>query len=456
VTRNLRRGSLNALTLALTVFCCVSGGPYGLEQTVQTAGPGLAVLLILLVPLVWALPDALTTAELAPAIPEEGGYVVWVRRAMGPFWGFVNAWWTWMYALIDATIYPVLFATYLSRLLADAGVFHGVDQMSLFRWIVAATVVAAFTVLNIRGTNLVGKASSIFAVIIIVPFVILGVLGLYRAFGESRPLIQSFVPKGASVQSALADGLGLVMWNYLGWDALSTVAEEVDRPAFSYPRALLIGVPLVTAVYLLPVLGSLPFVPDPSKWTEGAWPDIARIVVGPWLGFTINCVGLVSAAALFTASLLGSSRIPFVLAEAGFLPNALVQIHPRYGTPARALILCGAIYVLLAAFESFRDLVELNVILYGAALLLEIASLLVLRKREPDLPRPFRIGGGWPVLWLIFLGPAFVILTMAYVSIREDGLAAQALDLGLLASGPVVYVLVKAFKRTSDGQEIGA
>ena len=59
-------------------------------------------------PIVWALPDALMTAELASAIPEEGGYVVWVRRAMGPFWGFINAWWTWMYALVDATIYPVL------------------------------------------------------------------------------------------------------------------------------------------------------------------------------------------------------------------------------------------------------------------------------------------------------------------------------------------------------------
>ena len=124
-----------------------------------------------------------------------------------------------------------------------------------------------------------------------------------------------------------------------------------------------------------------------------------------------------------------------------------MQIHPRYGTPARALVLCGAIYVLLAAFNTFRELVELNVILYGAALLLEIASLLVLRKKSPSLPRPFRIKGGWPVLWLIFMGPALVIFTMAYVSIREDGLAAQSLDITLLASGPVVYLLVAGIRR---------
>jgi amino acid transporter len=287
----------------------------------------------------------------------------------------------------------------------------------------------------------------VFAVLIIVPFALLGLIGLYRLIGDPRPIVRSFVPEGATVQSALADGLGIVMWNYLGWDALSTVAEEVDRPAYSYPRALLFGVPLVMAVYLLPVLGSLPFFPDPARWTEGAWPDIARVVAGPWLALTINLVGLVSAAALFTASLLGSSRIPFVIAEEGFLPKAFVEIHPRFGTPARALIACGAIYVLLAAFNTFQQLVELNVILYGAALLLEIASLLVLRKQEPNLPRPFRIKGGWPVLWLLFLMPALVIVTMAYVSIREDGLAAQALDVALLASGPVVYLLVTGIRQ---------
>ncbi|RYG21366.1 APC family permease, partial [bacterium] len=353
----------------------------------------------------------------------------------------------WMYALIDATIYPVLFATYLTRLIGTTGLIPGTDQSSVFRWGVAAVVVAAFTLLNIRGTKLVGKTSSVFAMIIIVPFVLLGLLGIYRALGESRPFISSFVPNGVSVQAALADGLGIVMWNYLGWDALSTVAEEVERPAYAYPRALLFGIPLVMAVYLLPVLGSLPFFPDPSVWTEGTWPDLARRVAGPWLGLTINVVGLVSAAALFTASLLGSSRIPFVIAEEGFLPKALVEIHPRFGTPARALALCGAIYVALAAFNSFQQLVELNVMLYGAALMLEIASLLVLRRKEPDLARPFRIKGGWPVLWLLLLMPALVILTMAYTSIREDGLAAQALDIGLLASGPVVYLVVTGLRR---------
>lgn len=443
MARTLRRGSLNAFTLALTVFCCVSGGPYGLEEAVGKAGPGLGLLLILVVPFVWALPDALMTAELASAIPEEGGYVIWVRRAMGPFWGFINAWWTWMYALIDATIYPLLFGTYLGRLLFPN---EAEEHLFFFRWAVAAVVVVVYTAINIRGTKLVGKTSSVFAVVIIAPFLLLGVIGLYRLIGDPRPVVTTFVPKGSTVQGALADGLGLVMWNYLGWDALSTVAGEVERPAYAYPRALLFGLPLVALVYFLPVVGSLPFVPDPAQWEEGAWTEIGRTVAGPWLGFTINVVGLVSTSALFSASLLGSSRIPVVIAEGGFLPKGLVALHPKYGTPFRALLLCGGIYILLALL-TFRKLVELNVILYGAALMLEIGSLLLLRKKEPGLERPFKIRGGWPVLWLILLSPAAVIATVTYTTIREDGWAAQYFEIGLLASAPVVYLLVWGVRR---------
>src|SRR5688572_30844763 len=104
---------MTTLMLVFTVFCCVSGGPFGLEPLIKDSGAGMAILLIVLTPLVWALPDALTSCELAPAIPVEGGYIVWVKRAMGPFAGFLNAWWTWLYTLVDAAIYPVMFAASL-------------------------------------------------------------------------------------------------------------------------------------------------------------------------------------------------------------------------------------------------------------------------------------------------------------------------------------------------------
>lgn len=432
--------------LALTIFCCVSGGPFGLEPLIKESGAGLALLLIVLMPIFWALPDALTTAELAPAIPVEGGYVVWVRRAMGPFWGFLNAWWTWIYALVDASIYPVVFTTYLSKLLVTLYGFNLLEDKPVIKWGATLVVIGIFTYLNVRGTKLVGKTSSAFAIAIIAPFAILAIVGLIRLGLNPQPIVQEFIPAGKTVPGALADGLGIVMWNYLGWDALSTIAEEVDEPEKAYPRAIFIGVPLVTLIYLLPTLAGLAFMPEAAKWEEGAWPEIAKAVGGQGLGIAINIAGLVSPIALFTASLLGSSRVPFVLAEEGFLPKGLVDIHPKYGTPWGAILLCGFVYAVLA-WQTFQDLVTLNVMMYGAALVLETSAMLVLRYREPDLPRPFKIPGGWPVMAILFILPVSMVILLAGLSIKEEGWAKQWLTIGAILSGPVIYGAIYQFRR---------
>jgi len=436
---------MTATMLALTVFCCVSGGPYGLEPVISAGGAGLGLLLILITPVVWALPDALTTAELASAIPEEGGYVIWVRRAMGPFWGFLCAWWTWLYTLVDAAIYPVLFTSYLSQLLKTAFGTTVLETNIWAKWSVAVVIVAAFTYLNIRGTRLVGKTSSAFALIIIAPFALLAIIGLARLIADPRPVITTLVPSDKSVPAALSAGLSTVMWNYLGWDALSTIAEEVDEPQRAYPRALLLGVPLVMLVYLLPTIAGLAYFPDTAKWEEGAWPEIARAVGGNWLGLVINVVGLVSPVALFTASVLGASRIPFVLAEARFLPKGLMAVHPRFGTPWKAILVCGVVYAVLA-FQTFSELVSLNVIMYSAALMLEIGSLLLLRKKEPNLPRPFRIRGGWPILWLLLLMPFVLIVLLVTTDIMDEGWRKQIPTGIALVSGPIIYGLVTAWR----------
>lgn len=439
--RNLKRRALGTLTLGATVFCCVSGGPFGLEGLVGEAGPGLAILLILVIPILWALPDSLTTAELGAALPKEGGYVVWVKRALGPFWGFVNAWWTWMYSLVDVAIYPVLFTTYLGAILRlhfGWSVLDADQGNDWLRWGVCVAVVATFTWLNVRGTRLVGLTGLGFAALIIVPFALMAVVGGFQLFSSPRPIVESMIPEGRSLSEALASGLGIVMWNYLGWDQMSTVAEEVDDPGKAYPRAMLIGVPLVTLIYLLPTVVGLAFVPDSSKWVEGAWPSIAQAVGGPVLYVLVTIAGLVSPMALFMTSMLATSRVPMVLAEDGYFPAQLMEIHPVWGTPWRAILLQGGINALLT-FRTFQDLVAVNVVLYGAALALEQSSLWILRAKEPDLPRPFRVPGGWPVLAAIVLCPVSLVGLLVVLSIREEGLAAQWLTLLLVFSGPAIY-----------------
>jgi amino acid transporter len=441
-TRGLDRRALTWKALLFAVFCCVSGGPYGLESVVGASGPGLGLVLICLMPLLWAVPDALTTCELAPAIPQEGGYVVWVRRALGPFAGFVNAWWTWLYSAVDAAIYPVLFAEYLGALL---DLYFGttfIEAYPALRWGISVGVIVVFVGLNIRGTRLVGTATTAFALIILAPFLALMGLAVARMFSRPELPALPFLAADTTLTGGLAAGLGIVMWNYLGWDQLSTVAEEVEDPARSYPRALIGALLLVTFVYVGSVVAGLVFVPEPAAWTEESWPALAQAAGGPGLALLVGIGALVSPIALFVASVLGSSRVPLVLAQDGFLPRQIADIHPLFGTPWRSLLLCGVIYAGLTSF-SFLQLVELNVLLYSAALMLEQAALVVLRYREPDLPRPFRIGGGNIGLAYVVLAPALTAILLVVLSIQEEGWAAQIPTAVLLASGPLAHFLLR-------------
>lgn len=436
----IAKRSVGRLMLLALVYCCVSGGPYGLEPLVAQSGAGLAVLLIVVTPIIWSLPDALTTAELASAIPAEGGYVVWVKRALGPFAGFLNAWWTWMYALVDASIYPVLFAGYLGSMMRILG-WDFLDYPG-WSWAASALVIVALVTLNVRGARNVGLASTAFAAMLILPFLALVVVALVRYIGQGGAPALSFVPDGKSALSATGAGLAVVMWNYLGWDNLSTIAEEVDRPEKAYPFAMLAGVPLVTVVYLLPVLAGLLFVPDISRWTEDSWPYIARQIGGAPLFWLISVGALVSACALFASSVLATSRVPYVLARDGFMPQYLMEVHPKFGTPWKAVLLCGLVYALMA-LRSFQQLVTLNVVMFASALILQIVSLIVLRVREPELARPFRVPGGFATLIPMLAFPVALTVFLVASTIAEEGWPAQAPTAVVLLSGPVVYVAAK-------------
>lgn len=170
----------------------------------------------------------------------------------------------------------------------------------------------------------------------------------------------------------------------------------------------MIGMPLVVLFYLLPVFVGLNAVPDISKWTDGSWPVIAGVIGGPTFRIAVGVGGLLSAAGLFVAGLLAASRIPFVLAADGYLPQTFTKLHKKYATPARAIIISAVIYLILSGF-SFEQLAEVDVLLYSSALLLEFLALIQLRRRKPDLLRPFRIRGGFTTVVLISVLPTLLI-----------------------------------------------
>ena len=423
---------LGLVPLAAVVFLNVSGGPYGIEDTVSSFGPGLTLLLLGLVPLLWSLPVSLAMSELASAMPDEGGYVTWTTRAFGRFWGFQVGWWSWLDSFVDVAVYPALFVEYLK--------FWHPTMSGAERWVLAVVFIAGLTTLNLVGVRPTGIAAVAMSIGALAPIALLVLVGLPQmSVAPWKP----FLAEGQSLTTGLGLGLAVVMWNYSGWDTPSTILGETRAPEHAFRRALLVSVPLIAASYALPVAVTLASGTAGWRvWETGALPQIATRLGGGWLGHAVAAGAVVSTAGLFMALLLTNSRIPYVLARDGMLPRAFAAIHPRFGTPWTAVLVSAAVYAACAAF-SFKELIILNVWLYSVTLLIELAAFLVLRARAADLPRPWRVPGGWTGALAVTVPPSLFALAAMATAGWANTLA------GILAalSGPVVWIVARADSR---------
>src|SRR3954454_23784057 len=143
--------NLGTLSLVFVLYFSTSGGPHTTETLVHEVGPGMALLILLVVPIFWSIPEVLIVGELSSMLPVEGGYYRWVERAFGQFWAFQNGWLTWMYSLVDMAIYPVLFNQYLAYFVPSLGAGA--------RWAVSLLVIWSATAINVRGSIRVGSVS---------------------------------------------------------------------------------------------------------------------------------------------------------------------------------------------------------------------------------------------------------------------------------------------------------
>jgi len=437
------RRSLTTLPLVFVLFFTVSGGAFTLEGLVAELGPGLALATLLVVPLVWSLPEVLLIGELASMLPEEGGYYRWVQRAFGPFWAFQCGWCTWMYSLVDMAIYPVLFNQYLA--------FFAPDLPPVARFAVSLLVLWTAVAVNLRGAGRVGRSAVFAGAAVLGAF---GVLSLLALAHQSRVPWLPFAKPGEGRLEGLGVGISVALWNYIGWDNASTVQGEVVDASRTYPRALAFALPLVALGYLVPLVAALGAT-DWTAWKEGAWPELARAAVGGGglgaaLAWWLALAGLASALALFNSLLLSYSRIPLAMASDGFLPRALARLD-RSGTPRNA-VLASAVCYSAGALISFQSLVVADVLLYGLALFLEFGALLELRRREPELRGAFRVPLGLRGLALLAACPLVFFVLAVALSLRtgEYGPSAVLAALGAAALGPLAFVAALRFQRLDE------
>jgi len=406
------------LSFVFVMYSYTTAGPFGLEDMVTTSGPGATLLYLLLIPFFWCIPISLVAAELTTAMPVEGGFYRWSRAAFGDFWGFLAGWWNWCASFLLGAASAVLFTDYVK---------YFFPQVTAWKhYLVTIAIIGVIAWINVRGIKMVGRVATVLEIAVLIPVAVMCLLSV-RMWHQNP--FSPWIPPRTGIFQVFGVGLALGIWLYSGYEQLSTVAEEVEDPQRTYPKALAWVIPLSIATYFVPAACALAALGNWQQWTTGFFPEAARQIGGPSLGFAVNIAAAITSIALLNSTVLTTTRMPYAMAQDGYLSTLLSRRHAAYGTPATAIIFSAVIYCALA-WVSFTQLIAVYAWLRIATSIMTVLSAWQLRRTQPEMPRAFRIPGGG-------LGLAYAVVAPVVMSV----VALLASDRFGLIWGPVVLVL---------------
>lgn len=424
-------------SFVFVMYSYTTGGPFGLEEQVTTSGPGMTLLYHLLIPFFWCIPISLVAAELTTAMPVQGGFYRWVRAGFGDFWGFLAGWWNWSASFLLGSAYAVLFTDYI------VAYFPRINRWE--HYLICLALIALITWTNVRGISLVGRVSTLLEISVLIPILVMIVIALAHA--RHNPFVPLTPPHKPFFQ-VFGVGLALGVWLYSGYEQLSTVAQEVENPRRNYPLALAIVVPMSIATYFLPTFAALATLNNWQDWGSGYFSEAARLIGGPWLAAWMTLAAMITNAALLNSTVLATTRMPFAMAQDGFLPKKLTELHPRFGTPAVAIVVSGTIYALFS-LHSLVQLITVYAWLRVATSVMTVLAAWRLRKKQPGLERPYVIPGGKFGLFYAVVAPIFmgVIATIGSV-LSADRFVLLWGPVALLL-GPIAFLLFR--RKNTEG-----
>jgi amino acid transporter len=422
---------IKPLQLVALVFFTVSGGPYGLEPLLGYAGEHAAFIILLITPLLWDVPAIFTVLELNSMMPITGGYYKWVRYALGTRWGFYEGWWTWIYTFVDLAIYPVLFVTYA------AFFFPGIEE---YRIQVCLLIVWLSAGLNVLGVVPVGRTALFLSAAVLSPLIILIVIVIHQHGGNISVPSQSL--HGLPF-SSLGMALYTVMWNCLGWDNITTYAEEVEKPVRSYLVSAFAAFALVMLVYFFTIIVAQQSGIEHQSFSNNGFPALGEMVAGRWLGALLAAGGMASSLGIYAAVLLSVSRVPKAMADDGLLPKKLNMLHSRFQTPYVSILICSIVVSFMILWP-FAELLIIDVTVYGAGLSLEYISLIKIRLTSPNAKRPFKIPlnvTGLGILMILPFGIYLVALAGAFSSTPKS-IQAAVFAICTLLTAELAWLLI--------------
>jgi len=405
------------------------------------------ILLAWLVGGLLTLAGALTFAELGAALPRAGGHYVYITEAYGHLWGFLCGWILFLvYMSGGIAALAAAGGAYLGGFipgLSDATVFWRFDFGFAVWEFTAARLVAVVTILALSWVNWLGvregkTVQNILTVLKIAVLAVIVVLGLTA--GRTGSIDLAWSAGGLDATGLiLAFGVALVAvsWAFDGWNNVNFAAGEIRDPARNLPRALLLGTAGVTVLYLLVNVVYFLALPLADMAGEVAVAEKAgRVLFGDRAGTVIGLAVIVSILGSTNGSILTGPRIYYAMARDGLFFKGAANVHPERGTPDRAILLQAVWASILAATGTFSQLFTFVMIVSILFWIAAAGAVIVLRRKQPDLPRPYRVPG-YPWIPVVFMLASAGILVSSFIETPKESLA----GLVLTALGIPVYFL---------------
>ncbi|HKS67085.1 MAG TPA: APC family permease [Candidatus Acidoferrales bacterium] len=414
------------LPLLAVFYGYTAGGPFGYEGIFKSSGPGMAILFLAIVPFFWCVPISLASAELNGMLPVQGGFYRWSRAAFGDFWGFQCGWWNWTGTFLLNALYGVMAMDYL------ADYFPSIN--GYVKWAGACLVLCLLAYLNARGIQLAGRVAVVLLIGIFIPVAWLCAVSLFH--WNHNPLVP-FSPPGKAFGDVFGVGLALAMWNYAGYEQLSSITGEMKDPQRDLVRVLAWNTPMNILTYIIPTGLALAVLGNWQQWETGYIVTASRLIGGGALGAAMLIASLIGVLSLSNSTILYTTRIPAAMAEDGYLPAWLGKLS-RFGTPARAIAVSTVVYCILAKYR-VEDLVNIYIWTRIATSLLTVFSAWRMRSKAPNALRRFRIPGGMAGILYIAIFPALLCALKVYYS---EPFVFRWAPL-LLALGPLAYVVLR-------------
>jgi APA family basic amino acid/polyamine antiporter len=444
-TLDRRLGPLDAA--AIVVSNVIGGGIFFTPILVAQLVPDArAVLAVWLVGGALAFAGAMAYAELAALRPQAGGEYVYLREAYGPLAGFLTGWTSFVAGFSGAiAASSVAMADYIGRFIPAAGddtpivsvPIPGASLAVSRRTIVALVAIAGLTIVHVRGLGPGRVVQNVLAGAKVAALVIFAALGLSIGHGASQHLTGA----GAAGATGLVLALVPIMFTYSGWNAAAYVAEEVRSPGRNVPLALGIGTAAVIAIYLALntlYLYALPLAELASLSSARIVDTVAERLFGFAAGNLLAAFTIVSIAASVSAMVLAGPRVYYAMARDGLFPAAAEQVHPQFRAPVVAIVAQSVWSGVLVLSGTLAQLVSYT----GFALVLfsgiAVGAVFVLRRRQPDAPRPFR---AWGYPW----APALFVAAASVMVVNELWRNPRTSAAGVLviAAGMPVYWLLR-------------